>query len=308
MKRPFTGSLILSALTATGLALAAGCASVGQMGEMVGQVGQGAGWITPEEAESLIRASAAVGKTFEDLTPENEYYIGRAVAASILERYPVWDDAAAVKYVNLVGQAAALGSSRPETFGGYHFQILDAGEVNAFAAPGGLVFVTRGMLRLCTTEDELAAVLAHEIGHVAGGHGLRSIKTGRLTSAAAILAAESGKQFGSDDLRTLTEAFEGSISDITDTLVNSGYARGLEKEADQAALNTLGQLGYDPHALLRVLAAMQKQVPAGGPGFGKTHPPASARATDIRALLGPATAATGNTERTRRFQQALAGI
>jgi beta-barrel assembly-enhancing protease len=78
----------------------------------------------------------------------------------------------------------------PETFGGYHFLILDSDEINAFAAPGGLIFVTRGMLRCCDSEDAVAAVLAHEVGHVQHQHGIQTIRKPALTSAFTILAAE----------------------------------------------------------------------------------------------------------------------
>jgi len=82
----------------------------------------------------------------------------------------------------------ARASSRPETFGGWHFLLLDSDEVNAFAAPGGFVFVTRGLYATCATEEQLAAVLAHEISHVTLRHGLGAIKNERLTEAFTILA------------------------------------------------------------------------------------------------------------------------
>ncbi len=76
----------------------------------------------------------------------------------------------------MLGQSLVIFSDRPETFGGYHFLLLDSNEINAFAAPGGLILVTRGMLQCCANEDELAAVLAHEIAHVEKKHGLTAIK------------------------------------------------------------------------------------------------------------------------------------
>ena len=99
-----------------------------------------------------------------------------------------------------LGQSLAQFSERPETFGGYHFLALDSAEINAFAAPGGLILVTRGLLDCCQTEDELAAVLAHEIGHVEKQHGLRAIRTGRLNSALTILAVEAGKNLAGEQL------------------------------------------------------------------------------------------------------------
>ena len=98
------------------LLLAAGCGNLTKIGT---QIGQGAGVITEEEAESINRTSEALQKTFADITPEQEYYIGRAVAATLLQSYPPLDDPAAHRYVNLLGQTLAMASDRPETFGGY---------------------------------------------------------------------------------------------------------------------------------------------------------------------------------------------
>ena len=89
-------------------------------------------------------------------------------------------------------------SDLPETFGGYHFLILDSDEINAFAAPGGFIFVTRGLLRCCKHEDAAAAVLAHEIGHVELRHGLQAIKKSRITTALTTLGIAGVKTFGGD--------------------------------------------------------------------------------------------------------------
>ena len=236
-------------------------------------------------AGSLIRTGKAVSKTFEDITPEQEYYIGRAVAASVLERYRPYDNPEANRYVNLVGQTLAQASDRPETFGGYHFLIIDSPEINAFAAPGGLILVTRGMLRCCSTEDALAAVLAHEIGHIQGQHGLKAIKTSRLTTAFSVLAMEGLKQFGSPELAQLTEAFEGSVGDVVSTLMNNGYSRDLEQEADQAAVTILTRVGYNPHALVDMLKTMGKNLKPGGLDFAKTHPNPSDRIAEIEVQV-----------------------
>ena len=165
--------------------------------------------ISADQAESITRGAKAVEKSWQDLTPEQEYYIGRAVAAQVFQTYPPLDRPQANEYLNLLGQSLAIFSDRPETFGGYHFLLLDSDEINAFAAPGGLILVTRGMLRCCENEDELAAVLAHEICHVEQKHGLSAIKQGRLTEAFTIIAAESAKQMGGEELAALTRGVRG---------------------------------------------------------------------------------------------------
>ena len=285
--------------------LQAGCASIAQVGATVGEA---AGVITPQQGQSLIKVGQAADKTFADITPEQEYYIGRAVGATIVSKYKVYDNDRAVDYVNLVGQSLALASTKPETFRGYHFLILDSDEINAFAAPGGFIFLSRGMLRLCHSEDELAAVLAHEIGHIELQHALRAIKGSRLTGALTTLAVEGAKSFGGEQLAQLTAAFEGSISDITGTLMNSGYARKQESQADASAIRITTAMGYDPRALIRVLDEMQKHLKPDGHDFAATHPPPGDRVSDIKKLIGSTGAVSIPAVRQQRFAKALGSI
>ncbi len=285
-----------------------GCKTLESMGELGGQVGKATGVMTDEQAESLGRATKAVAKTFADITPEQEYYIGRAVAATILHVYSPYDNKEATRYLNLLGQTLAAASDKPETYGGYHFLILDSDEINAFAAPGGLIFVSRGMLRLCRDEDDLAAVLAHEIGHVQNQHGLKAIKSGRLTSALTILAAEGARSFGGKELAELTDAFEGSIGDITSTMMNSGYARSAEREADATAIVIVKRVGYNPNGLVEMLMEMKKQLKPGGLDFAKTHPDPNDRIKDIEEIIGRYTVVSAPQPRQDRFERNLKGI
>ncbi len=239
---------------------------------------------------SLINIAAksgeAVAKSFEDITPEQEYYVGRAVGANILAQYPPLDAAAANSYLNLLGQSLAQVSDRPETFGGYHFLLLDSAEINAFAAPGGLIFVSRGLLACADSEDGVAAILAHEIAHVVKQHGLKAIKTARFKDAGLAIGMAAVEEYGSAELAKVTAAFSGTIDDITSTLVNSGYSRGAEKEADLAAVDILKRAGYDPKALVGMLEVMAGRLKPGGPGFAKTHPDPKDRIASIREALG----------------------
>jgi beta-barrel assembly-enhancing protease len=285
--------------------LAIGCSQVSQLATQVA-VDQGA--LSEDQAGSINRTVQAVERAWTDLTPEQEHYIGRAVAASLLAQYPPLDDAPANQYLNRLGQALALASERPETFGGYRFLLLDTDEINAFACPGGLILVTRGLLQCCESEDALAAVLAHEIGHVAGRHGLRAIKSSRLTSALTILASEGVRTFGSEDLAQLTADLEGSIADITQTLVRNGYSRDLEREADRAAVAILEEIGYNPRGLEAMLTVMQARWQPRGPGFMRTHPSPQDRLGEVRPLLGSAGPLQPPVPRQARFTAALAGV
>lgn len=290
------------------LAVTSGCKTVAEVGTAIGQA---AGVLTPEQAESINRSAEAVEKTFQDITPEQEFYIGRSVAATVLKTYKVYDSEEATRYINVLGQALALFSDKPETFRGYHFIILDTDEINAFGAPGGFIMISRGMLRLCKTEDELAAVLAHEIGHVENQHGLKAIKKGRLTSALTILALEGAKQLGGTQLAEVTKAFENTISDITSTLMNSGYSRKTEFEADRSAVKILQRIGYDPSALVTMLREMKKNLKPGGLDFAKTHPDPDVRIAEIEKTSSEWKAGVRREvvgARQSRFEKALKGI
>jgi predicted Zn-dependent protease len=286
--------------------LLSGCKTLETVSTIGAQVGAATGMLTESQAQSIENSGKAVARSFEDITPEQEYYIGRTVGARILTKYSTYPNKRATAYVNLIGQSLARASDVPETFGGYHFMIQDSDEINALAAPGGLVFVTRGMLRCCRSEDAVAAVLAHEIGHVNHRHGLQAIKTSRLTSALTTLGLEGTRTFGGQELSELTKTFEQSISDITQTLINNGYSRKFERQADQDAVTITKRLGYDPNGLLDMLKEMEKQLKPGRVDFVKTHPSPESRITEISPKIDAPKWIPD--VRQRRFQRALAGI
>ena len=282
-----------------------GCATVAQVGAGIGQA---TGAITPEQAQSIVKTGEAFGKALEQITPEQEYYVGRAVGATVVSTYKVYNNDKSTTYVNLLGQTLAMASDKPETFGGYHFLILDSDDINAFAAPGGFIFVSRGMLRLCRNEDDLAAVLAHEVAHVQLGHALSAISNSRWTAAFTILGTETAKGLGGQQLADLTKAFEGSINDITKTMMNSGYARKQEKQADDVAVVILKRVGYDPNALARVLKSMESKLKPDGHDFAATHPPPEVRIKDVTAAAAGATPKPAPPARAKRFQAAMSGV
>jgi len=254
-----------------------------------------------------IRTLQAVHRANEDLTPEQEYALGRAFGAQVLTTRRPLDNEAANRYLNQVGQALALFSERPDTWSGYRFLLLDTPEVNAFAAPGGLIFVTRGLVKLTRNEDELAAVLAHEIGHVEREHGLKAIRKDRLATAVVGIGADAAQTFGGSRIQELSAAFEDSIADLTKTIVNNGYSRDTEFEADTAALGILARAGYPPQALVTMLEAL-KGLPQGAPGFGKTHPSPDQRIAQVKDQVKGRRTYTLTSTQKRRYQAALGGL
>jgi predicted Zn-dependent protease len=239
------------------------------------------GLLTPEQAQMLIQAAKNASQASKDLTPEEEYYVGRAVAAMILSQYPAYECKPLDEYLNKLGQGLATYSVKPEIFAGYSFFVLDSPEINAFASPGGHILVTRGLLELTTSEDELAAVLAHEIAHVALGHGLASVQSVRLAQIASDFALQAGKVSGSD-VADFTAAFGGAISDIAKTLVISGYSQSFELQADLEARRILVQAGYDPLALEHLIARLPHRTSSSQEGFAVTHPDPDIRIESLR--------------------------
>jgi predicted Zn-dependent protease len=258
--------------------------------------------------ESVKRTTSAIRKSVKDITPEQEYYIGRSVAATVLKQYPPYADQQANRYINLLGQSLARASDRPETFGGYRFLILDSQEINAFAAPGGLILITRGMLHLCRSEDEAAAVLAHEIAHVENNHGLSVIKETRILSALGILASEGTKMLSGGLLAPVVEDFEGSVGDIAFTLLHGGYSRELERQADESSIVLLRRVGYDPGALVTMLQEMDKRMAPSGSGYAKTHPDPKERIQSIENVIGVSSPVAVPREREERFRRFIAGV
>lgn len=301
-----TGFILCLALvlTAMFIMIMQGCEVV----TTAAKVGAAAGVLTPEQAAGIEKTAAAVEKTQEDITPSQEYYIGRTVGAVITTKYKVYQNNGATRYINELGQTIATVSDLPETFGGYHFLILDSNEINAFAAPGGLIFVSRGLLRCCKSEDAAAAVLAHEIGHVEYRHGLNAIEKSRITNAFTTGLLEAGKSLTNTQVAQLTTIFEGSIQDITSTLINNGYSRAFEKEADQGAVEILRRSGYNPQGLIDMLRTMETKLKPGGLDFAKTHPAPEIRIESITETFGRFSPVNDQLKRQERFRKALAGI
>lgn len=255
----------------------------------------------------LWDAGNDIVKSFNDITPEQEYYIGRSVSAVILSKYHPFNNGSIRNYLTVLGTTLAQGSSRPETFGGYSFQVLDSDEINALSAPSGFIFLTRGLLRCCRTEDALAAVLAHEIAHVAHMHGLLAIQQSRLTSGLTILA-QNGASLAGGDLGAVTQAFGGAITDVTTTMIDSGYSRDLEYEADQSALTTLKNVGYDPQAMVDMLQVMHQNLTDDAHGFGHTHPAPEDRIEEVQAILGQYQPPQPPPARATRFMLTMGGV
>jgi predicted Zn-dependent protease len=261
-----------------------------------------------KKAKDTLKKADTLRKSFADITEEEEYYIGRAVSAMVLSRYQVYDKSQALTlYINTLGSAIALHSDRPETYAGYHFLLLDTDEVNALAAPGGFIFITKGLLKRCRDEEMLAAILAHEIGHVQAKHGLKSIKKSRLIDAFKLMGQEVADRYSPAELSQLTDIFENALGDIAESLIERGYDRKYEYEADELGVVNALRTGYNPQGLSDFLQTMVDEE--GGGGWFKTHPSAADRIKRVdKEIAGQGKLPERLEVRASRFQKAIEGL
>lgn len=260
---------------------------------------------TGVDADPYLKTAESLNASFDALTPEQEYYIGRAVAAEVLAGANVYDDDAAQAYVNRVGQTLAQASDMPDVFGGYHFFVLDSDERNALAAPGAFIFVTRGLLRACSTEDQLAAVLAHEIAHVVNRDGIRAVQQSERVDALAKLGVS--EALASGNLGVLEKALGDIAHTMTGTLLKHGYSRALEAKADEAALVLLARVGYRQMALIELLRNLDRD-PSGAstPAMFRTHKSLKKRISAATRMIGGDPGDPPSVRRKARFDAALA--
>lgn len=261
--------------------------------------------LTPEQIGRIAGSVQTIGKAARPMSDSEEYYVGRAVAARLLATYPLYRNKRLTDYLNLVGQALTLHSDVPTTYGGYHFALLDSSEINAFACPGGTILITRGMLNSMKNEDELAAVLAHEIGHVIHRDGIAAIQSARWSEALVIIGGQAAQEFGSKDITKLVSVFESSIDDVIKTLVVKGYGREQELDADRSALSTLAATGYDPGGLLGYLQRLELAGKGSKGGILSTHPGIDERIKAVKAETSVSVNSPAVALRSKRFVEAL---
>lgn len=247
------GRVVLAVAAVTALA---GCAQLQNIG-----------------AEGLMN----IGASALPIGPEKEGEIGFGIAATVAGRYPLVEDRELLRYVNLVGQAVAQQSIRYGEVP-FRFGVLDTEDVNAFAAPGGYIFVTRGALALMETEAALAGVLAHEVAHVDQKHVLDEI---RRSSVMNSVQEES----------QLDGAILDQIAELGGSMLFMGLSREDEMESDSIGVLYAVATGYQAAGLVQFLESLvAAEEVEGEPSEGMqewlaTHPSTAERLEVLRAQL-----------------------
>ena len=223
------------------------------------------------------------------ISEQEERDLGDRVSTSVRSEFGVLQDAALTKYVSLVGNVLAKGSNRPDLK--WEFVVLDTDGVNAFAAPGGLVHITRGALGLMKNEAELAGVLGHEIAHITKKHTINSIKKNNLV------------KLGTEEAGSRSSYFYTMLADAAyNNVVERGFDRGDEDDADQEGARLANKAGYDPAGLtsfLQKLMDRNKNYKGSKPnGLFATHPDTRDRIAKVSRQIKTeklASTATGET-------------
>lgn len=252
----------------------------------------------------------ATGRTdFVMMSEEQELALGRSYNQQILKENPRYADEKLQAYVQQVGDRVAKNSHRSNLI--YHFTVVDSPDINAFALPGGYIYIHRGLLAYLSSEAELAAVLGHEVGHVTARHSVQqqsqSTAWGILGQAVAIGTGVSAA---------------ADVTNVLGTAVVRGYGRDMELEADGLGAQYLARSGYDPQAMIEVVKVLKNQevfvrdqaAKRGQPvpessyhGVFDSHPDNDRR---LQEVIGPARALTGGRQEVNRevFLQHLEGL
>ena len=195
------------------------------------------------------------------MTDAEEQQLGQNVSEKIRARYGVVQDANVHKYVSLIGLALAQSSTRPAL--PWTFIVLDTDGVNAFAAPGGYIHVTRGALALAKNDSELANLLAHEITHVTAKHTIRALQKTKAVQMGA-----------SETLSGSSALMERAVNAVYENIVDKGFGRDDENESDEVGAVLANKIGYAPNGLVTFLTSLKERNKnkTAKSGLFATHP------------------------------------
>lgn len=204
-----------------------------------------------------------------------EIKFGRAIAARILGKHKAFENPDLIKYVNLVGASLALSTNRPELE--FHLMVLDTDEVNAYAAPGGYIFITKGALKYMKDESELAGVIAHEVAHITERHVVKELK---IKGNDEVGAAELARLIGGSS-ESARAAFGQAVDKGLELIYKDGYKKEDEMQADKTSVTISALSGYDPTGLSRYLERIKPVKEKNPPPSDSTHPTFDARTLQI---------------------------
>lgn len=217
----------------------------------------------------IVFGCSTISKGTREMTPREEYYLGRSVAANIITKYKLIKNNRVNKYLNKVGTILALSSDRPITYRGYRFAIIESDRKIAVSAPGGIILLSTSLLKKIDNEDELAGIIAHEISHIVLKHAQKTIKKSTWVEVSVNASLAVVSFFTKDkNLKKAVEHYDELVGDYAERVVNGHYNKKQEYEADMMAINILKKTGYSKKGLISFL---QKQRNSSD-GWTSNHP------------------------------------
>lgn len=245
----------------------------------------------------ILMGALLIGMSFTDMSMEAQQKIGDSAVGDILGTYPLYTkNPDVVRHVSAVGAKMVALSNRSDI--DWHFYVVESKDINAFALPGGHVFITTAALKNLKSEDELAAVLGHEIAHVEKGHGAKKLQRAMISQGIAIAAlADHG-------------ASAQMAGQLAVSVALKGYDRDAEDEADNRGVELATRAGYDPHGLLGFFDTLQTKHPDSGglPTWASDHPPTSDRIKRVNDKISREGLQAGGQVNQDRFHQVMAAI
>lgn len=216
--------------------------------------------------DTLVKAAG-------EMTPQQEYFLGRSITAKAVTDKNLVDKKNIQAYVNFIGQYLAYHSDRPDLFSGYRFAVIDDKDLSAMSAPGGFVILSRAMVELAKNEDELAAILAHEVAHISQKHAEKNIKNANQLSLGKTFLDSLANDGDKKDVKIFADAIASGL-DIS-------YNKDQEMDADQEAVSILKKAGYAPVALKNILERMPKNT-----NLMSKHPQSEDRLRKLNERIG----------------------
>ncbi|MXZ11336.1 MAG: M48 family metalloprotease [Gemmatimonadetes bacterium] len=249
-----------------------------------------------------LTMSCAVINKLNFLTPEQEVELGRQASREVERSVRLYRDPLVRAYIDSLGQAL-VRASRLSQFR-YYFKVVDAPEVNAFALPGGFIYVNLGLIKAAETESELAGVIGHEIGHVEMHHGAKKISQQYGVAVLVDVIAGGGDPSLRRKIIAQLVGFGGGLGVLS-------YGREAERESDAFAVHCMVNAGVDPEGIARffeTLLKLHKREPKGVEAWFSTHPPTQSRIDFVRSEIAKLPNTAGLKKTSARFEQIRARI
>src|SRR5205807_7639776 len=249
-----------------------------------------------------VTAQTRIALHSNKYSPQDDVKVGRQAAAEVEQQMPLLRDSEVENYISTIGNrlVAAIPQEFQHPEFHYYFRVVNANDINAFALPGGPMYVNRGMIQAARNEGEIAGVMAHELSHVALRHGTAQATKAAKYSILALMAGVTGAVVGGPGLGQLAESPFG--------LYLLKYSREYETEADLLGARIMSRAGYDPRDLANMFRIIEAQGGGGG-GFLSDHPSPKdryARINQEAQSLKVTNPITANTE-FHRIQEGLRG-